>query len=302
MDYLAGKRFVIFGCGYVGSALARAAAERGAQVTALTRNAEKAVGLRAQGVHEVVLADLATDAWHERIAPGPEFVVNCVSSGGGGLEGYRRSYVEGMRSILAWAGGTAKPVGTFIYTSSTSVYTRGGGAVVDETSVPLAAVAGGGALVEAENLLRTAPALARQRWFILRLAGLYGPGRHALLDRLRENVEVLVGAGSHHLNLVHRDDVVAAILACCGAPPDTADEIFNVADGAPATKTELVAWLAARLGRRPPRFDGVQPASARRGGEPGPDRIIGNAKLRRLLGWRPKYPTFRDGYAEILRD
>ncbi len=301
MSSLHGKRLVIFGCGYVGSALARAAAERGAQVTALTRNAEKAAALRLAGMHQVIAADLATDEWHARIAHGPDFVLNCVSSGGGGLEGYRRSYVEGMRSILAWAGAGSKPVGTFIYTSSTSVYTQGGGAVVDESSAQLATVAGGGALVEAENLLRAAAASARRRWFILRLAGLYGPGRHALLDQLREGADVLAGTGTNHLNLAHRDDVVAAILACCAAPSDVAGEIFNVADGAPATKAEVMVWLAAQLGRPPPRFDGVQPASARRGGEPVPDRIISNAKLQRVLDWRPQYPTFREGYAEILR-
>src|SRR3954470_7596774 len=117
MESLAGKRLVIFGCGYVGTAVAGAAIARGMRVTALTRNAAKAVGLRTRGI-ETVIADLATSAWHEQIAGGADCVLNCVSSGGGGLEGYRRSYVDGMASILAWArrGGPAQ---TIVYTSST---------------------------------------------------------------------------------------------------------------------------------------------------------------------------------------
>ena len=300
MEALHGKRLVIFGCGYVGSALASVAVRAGAHVTALTRNPEKATALTSTGVSEVVVAELSSTEWHGRIAAGADFVVNCVSSGGGGPEGYRRSYVGGMRSVLAWAATGAKPADTFVYTSSTSVYPQGDGAVVTEATLPLATVAGGGALVEAENLLRAAPASARRRWFILRLAGIYGPQRHALLDQLRAGIGTLAGAGTNRLNLVHRDDIVAAILACLAAPGVVADEVFNVSDGAPVPKAEMVAWLAGRLGRPAPGFDGIQPASPRRGGEPVPDRIVSNARLGEHLGWRPRYPDYRAGYEQIL--
>jgi nucleoside-diphosphate-sugar epimerase len=216
------------------------------------------------------------------------------------LEGYRRSYIGGMKSILHWAATGAQPVGAFVYTSSTSVYPQGEGAVVDESATPLANVAGGGALVEAENLLRSASTEVRRRWFVLRLAGIYGPGRHLLLDQLRAGADVLPGTGNNRLNLVHRDDVVATILDCLGAPTGVANEIFNVSDGQPATKREVVEWLAQQLGRPVPVFDGIQPPSARRGGEPVPDRLISNAHLRACLHWRPRIPSFREGYRALL--
>src|SRR3954453_14228696 len=67
-----GKRLVIFGAGYVGSAVARAAVARGLHVTALTRNPEKAARLRELGV-TTVIADLAEPTWHAQIDGQSEF-------------------------------------------------------------------------------------------------------------------------------------------------------------------------------------------------------------------------------------
>ncbi|MBL9216343.1 MAG: NAD-dependent epimerase/dehydratase family protein [Opitutaceae bacterium] len=297
MEFLKGKRLVVFGCGYVGGALARAAAAAGATVEALTRNPATAAALEADGVGRVLVADLATDAWHGRVAPGPEFLVNCVSSGGGGIEGYRHSYLEGQRSILAWAERGGVPVGTFVYTSSTSVYAQDHGARVDEASPAEGGTPNGRVIRESELLLQAAAAACR-RWFILRLAGIYGPGRHHLLDQLRSGAGELGGDGAHRLNLAHRDDIVAAIVRCLGAPGAVGNEVFNVADSGPATREEVVRWLAGRLGRPVPGFSGA--ATARRGGLPVPDRVIRNEKLQRTLGWRPAYPDFRSGFAAIL--
>lgn len=295
MVSLAGKRLVIFGCGYVGSALAEAALAAGARVEALTRNPEKAAALRTKGIM-VVVADLASPDWHGRIAAGADFVVNCVSSGG--PESYRRSYVDGMRSILAWAPAGDQPVGTLVYTSSTAVYPQGGGVVVDETADAPGSTPNGAIIRESEKLLQSAPASAVRRHFILRLAGIYGPGRHHLLDQLRACVPALGGAGTHRLNLAHRDDIVSAILACLDAPATAGSDIFNVTDSAPAFRAEVVAWLAAKLGRPVPGFDGS--TTSRRGGAPMSDRIIDNAKLQRVLGWRPQYPDFQSGFGKIL--
>ena len=323
MNPLRDKRLVIFGCGYIGTAVAREALASGMKVEALTRNPERATELATMGVNAVV-ADLAADSWHERIARGPEFVLNCVSSGGWGIEGYQRSYVGGMRSILSWA--KRSPVGTVVYTSSTSVYPQTGGVVVDETDAiqvlsvqrpddmggtqpPPEATAGrapmphgasetGRVLLEAEALLREAGDACR-RWFILRLAGIYGPGRHHLLDQIRNGTAEMAGSGAQHLNLAHRDDIVAAIWAAFASPSSVSNRIFNVTDDAAATKAEVVQWLAAQLGRTPPRFSGGA-ASTRCGFVEQPDRLISNARLKAELGWQPKYPSFREGYRQIL--
>ncbi|MSU65182.1 MAG: NAD-dependent epimerase/dehydratase family protein [Opitutus sp.] len=287
------KRLVIFGCGYVGQAVAQEALARGWHVTALTRNAAKASELIGLGIESLV-ADLATDEWHERIQGAPQVVLNCVSSGGGGLDGYRRSYVDGMASILAWAGRGPGPVGTFVYTSSTSVYPQGEGAVLDETAATEAVRERGRILLEAESALRAATGVCG-RWFILRLAGIYGPGRHHFVDQVRSGE--VAGRAGHHLNLIHRDDIVGAIWACFGAPPAAANEVFNVADDGAATRADIASWLATRLRLPIPRFSG-EPMGNRRSVTP--DRIIGNSKLKARLGWRLRHPTFREGYDNLL--
>jgi nucleoside-diphosphate-sugar epimerase len=292
---LTGKRLVIFGCGYIGAALADEALARGMKIEALTRNPGKAAALRAKGIHAVV-ADLASSDWHAQIAGGADFVVNCVSSGGPGH--YRASYVGGMMSVLVWAAKGSAPIGTFVYTSSTAVYPQGGGGIVDETADASGSTPNGAIIRESEKLLQSAPGGIVRRCFILRLAGIYGPERHHLLDQLREGLPMLGGSGEHRLNLAHRDDIVAAILAGLTAPAGVGSDIFNVADSAPARRAEVVAWLAAKLGRPAPGFDGS--TTARRGGTPMPDRIISNAKLQRVLGWQPRYPDYRSGFGPIL--
>ena len=151
---------------------------------------------------------------------------------------------------------------------------------------------GGG--VNAEALLR-ASTVACARWFVLRLAGIYGPGRAHLLEQVRGGE--VSGRRDHRLNLAHRDDIAEAILAAFGAPPAVKNEIFNIADDGAAPKAEIAAWLAARLGVPAPRFSD-EPAVGRHSITP--DRVIVNAKIRKMLGWRPRYPTFREGYENIL--
>ncbi|MEZ0217660.1 MAG: NAD-dependent epimerase/dehydratase family protein [Rariglobus sp.] len=288
-----GKRahLVVLGAGYVGAEVVRQGLARGLRVTALTRNEVKARALAEAGA-EVVVADLAGEGWHARLGQGADFVLNCVSSGGGGPEGYRHSYVDGMKSVLAWA--AKAPVGTIIYTGSTSVYPQDGGVRVDETASVEESRTAGSPLVEAEDLLL---AWTGGRKFVLRLAGIYGPGRHYLLDQLRDGSGEVAGNGEYRLNLIHRDDIAGAVWAACEAPAGVEDGVFNVADDGAAPKSELAAWLAMKLGVPRPRFTG-EPAAGRR--RVTPDRVIANDKIKRVLGWRPVYPSFREGYAAIL--
>ncbi len=293
-DRNGGRHLVVFGAGYVGGEVARQAVARGLRVTALTRNPEKAQRLADVGV-EVIVDDLAASTWHKHAAlrDGAEYVLNCVSSGGGGPEGYRHSYVEGMKSVVAWA--ERARVGTLVYTSSTSVYPQSGGVRVDEEAPIDETRAAGSAIMEAEDVLSASRAGARR--FVLRLAGIYGPERHHLIDQLREDKGEVAGRGEYRLNLAHRDDIAAAIWGALDASAEVAGGVFNVADDGAATKAEVVAFVAARLGLPVPRFTG-EPASGRR--RVTPDRVIANDKLKRVLGWRLRYPTFREGYAAIL--
>lgn len=292
---LRGQRLVVFGAGYVGGAVARQGVAAGLKVMALTRNAAKAAELWAAGV-EMIEADLAGSDWQARVPTDVDWVLNSVSSGGGGVAGYQHSYVAGMHAVAAWARGGK--VGTLVYTSSTSVYPQDNGLQVDETAVTEPAGERAALLLAAEAVAlgMAQPGGGVGRSFVLRLAGIYGPGRHHILDQLRQG-EPLGGSGEHRLNLAHRDDICAAIWAGFCAPASVPGGIFNVADDQPGTKAELAGWLAGRLGLRPPRFDAAI-ASRRRAAVP--DRVILNAKLKAQLGWRPVYPGFREGYENLL--
>lgn len=288
----AGKHLAVFGAGYVGTAIVAAARRSGLTVTALTRNAETARQLAERGATPV-LADLQGDAWHGAI-PRADLVVNCVSSGGAGITGYRTSYVDGTASILRWLDAVG-PADVLLYTSSTSVYPQRGG-TVDEGAPTGESIGSARILLEAEELMAQAAGRQAARCVVLRLAGIYGPGRHYLLDQLRAGVTPLTGRGEHRLNLVHRDDIVAGVAAALVASRLSFD-CFNVCDDAPTPKSEMVRWLAERIGVPFPGFSGESDGGRR---PAPPDRAVSNAKAKRLLGWRPRYPNFRSGYEAIL--
>lgn len=295
MDW-AGKRLVIFGCGYLGARVAREAVTRGMRITALTRNAAQAEQLGQMGIHQVITSQIESPEWHPLIAPQQDLILNCVSSAGGGWEGYRKSYLEGMHSIVQWASGGA--IGTFIFTSSTSVYAQNNEEWVTEADPAAGSSEGARILREAEVLLEEKP-VGWDRSFVLRLGGIYGPGRHHLLTRAGADYTVAEG-DDIFLNPIHVDDAAAAIWAAAGA--DRVDGgIFNVVDNAPARKGEIVRYLAGELRRRKLRWSEVNRAVAGAGrGGVRPNRRISNRKARELLRWSPAYPDYRAGYASLL--
>ncbi len=217
-----------------------------------------------------------------------------VAAGGGGVAGYQRSYVDGLRGVAGWgarlyeSGATA---GHLVYTSSTSVYPQDGGVRVTEADSTGGEAETTRALIEAERIALAWPGAGAT---VLRLAGIYGPGRVHLVGQVRSGE--VAGVAETRLNLVHRDDIVDAMEAVWARGAAGA-EVFNLADDGAATKGEVVAWLAERLGVAMPRFTG-RPAGGRRAVTP--DRVIDAGRARAVLGWRPAHPTFREGYAEVL--
>lgn len=293
-----GRRVVVFGCGYLGARVAIQALKRGMRVAALTRNADRAGELTRLGIQQVVTAELDRSEWHPLLDPRQDLVVNCVSSAGGGWDGYRKSYLEGMRSILDWA--SSGRIGTLVYTSSTSVYEQGGGDWVTELDRAGASSEGGKILCEAERLLEEGPAAVKRR-FILRLGGIYGPKRHHLLTRALSDLSEKEG-DSIYLNSVHVDDAVAAVWAAAEADPGVEGGIFNIVDDMPARKGEIVAYLRERVSERGlGQSDTETPALAsRRRLGPRPNRRLSNRKAREVLGWHPRYPDYRAGYEPLL--
>lgn len=286
---------MIFGCGYVGTALAKALLEAGVRVGALTRNVEKAEALRALGLSRVVVADLDSDVWHAQVDEGYSAVVNCVSSAGGGIAGYRKSYVDGQRSILTWA--RERAIQAYVYTSSTSVYPQDGGVEVDELADTRLAPPTGQVLLESEALLGDAAFLPH--WYVLRLAGIYGLGRHFLLKQLLEGLGEIAGSGDYAMNMIRLEDIVSAIrVALSGAAPSG---VYNITDDAPSTKAAVLEHLAATMGLPVPVFnpEKVSERLKRRGGRM-PHRLVSNAKARQELGWSPQFSSFREGYADLI--
>lgn len=305
-------KIAIFGSGFLGCRFARLACEAGHSVSALTRNPQRASELWAMGVKNVAENLLHEDAWHERFAePEYDLVVNCVSSAGGGMDGYRLSYLDGMESIFRWCK-KGHHVRHFVYTSATSVYPQVNGELVAETDVPDTLTPSGQLLLEAENLVSEGSRLGHfDRATVLRLGAIYGPGRHHLLDQLRSGQTTFPGGGDFILNHIHVDDAVAAIYAAHSRhEPAPQYSVYNVTDSVYPTKAEVLQWIAGQLEIDPESiaFDPEsQTARAMRRQVPGfgsgtmPNRRVDCSLIASELGWKPAYPSFREGYAGLLR-
>lgn len=294
-------RVAILGCGYVGASLAREAVDAGWDVWALTRNKARLEGLTMVPKEQRIAADLHGDDWHEQLSGDFDVVWNLVSSAGGGLTGYEVSYVEGNRSIRRWASG--RKVGHFIYTSATSVYPQTDGEWVSEENVPdLESLSPSGRILRiAEQEIERFP--FAERTLVVRLGGIYGPGRHLYLDRLREGAPCIPGDGSGWLNLIYLKDITRALLDFGMREGGQAFDIINLVDNEPARKQEIADWLAGRLGVAGVPFDSgaVTSRTARRtiSGKL-PNRRVSNRKSRNVLGWEPCFASYREGYADIL--
>ena len=301
---MAGQRWIIFGCGYVGRALARTAVEAGHEVWIHSRNPDSLKQVICIPNHQKVIGDLHSEEWHPRLSGNWDVAINLVSSAGGGLDGYRLSYLGGNRSILKWA--RQGSVQRFLYTSATSVYPQSDGSVVKEDDVPgLQHLSPSGRILrEAElDLLQDTciPSI-----HILRLGGIYGPGRHLYLNKLMQGEEEIPGDGATYLNLIHLDDIVSALMQTAGwrseLPPRN---LFNVIDNAPTAKQEIVDWLAAELNVPSIPFNpALQGRRAQRRKSSGalPNRRVSNALFKSTLNWSPRHPDYRSGYKSILAD
>jgi nucleoside-diphosphate-sugar epimerase len=175
------------------------------------------------------------------------------------------------------------------YLSSTGVYGDTGGAWVDET-----APTGAGR--------RTARADADAAWLalgarVLRLPGIYGPGRSAL-ERVREDKAHRIALPGQVFSRVHVDDIVDA---CTKALKGT-QGAYNIADDAPSSGNSVIEEASRLLGLEPPPLQRIEDAnlSPQARAFYTENRRVSNFKAKRLLGWTPRYPSYREGLRACL--
>ena len=281
-------RLLIAGCGYVGEATADLFHAEGWQVEGWTASAASAERLREKPypVKAMNFADAPPLTAH----PTFDAVIHCASSRGGTADDYRRIYLHGARNLAA-----AFPDALLVFTSSTSVYAQTDGEWVTEQSAAEPERDTGRVLRETEDLVLAHGGI------VARVAGIYGPGRSALLRKFLSGEAVLDPATDRFSNQAHRDDIAAALFLLVRRyvrAPRLAGSylrIFNVADGNPLSIRECYEWLAQTLERPlPPASESVR---ARKRGNS--NKRVSSAKLQ-ALGWTPRYPDFATAMTQSI--
>ncbi|ACG73079.1 NAD-dependent epimerase/dehydratase [Anaeromyxobacter sp. K] len=274
---------LVAGCGWLGSAIARRLLFEGQRVTGIRRDPARAAALASTGIAPLAL-DLAAPGAEARL-PAVDAVVACQSATSDTTEAYRAAYLDANRALLAHA---RRCGARLVYTGSTGVLGQSDGLDVDESSPPMPLGPTAEVLAEAERAIQAAGA-AGLGACVVRLSGLYGPGRAGIVERVRSG-RLALGAGEQAwMNFCHLDDAVSFVLAAIarGAP----GAVYHGSDAAPARRREVVRWIADRIGVEPARAT-VAP--------PGPDRRVLSERTRAALGVTLACPSFREGLIPLV--
>jgi len=224
---------------------------------------------------------------HELVRDVPRPVARVVYAVGAderSPEAYRRAYVEGQQRLRDALDRRGDRVERWIFTSSTVVYGESSGGWVDENTTPNPRDELGAVALEGEQAART-PGTTH---VVLRLAGLYGPGRDRLVREAAAATTALDPEPSY-TNRIHRDDAAALVLASLAhaRPPPL---VVGV-DDEPADRADVLRHLARELGVPEPQVDPALRSRAHK-------RC--RSLVREELLARLQYPTFREGYADAV--
>ena len=279
------QRLLIFGLGYTGAAVARAALAAGFAVTATTRGGA-AVPAGVQAVPFAAAAPAIAAATHvlSTVPPAGE---------GGGVDPVLDAHGAAIAAapLLRWAG----------YFSTTGVYGDRQGGSVDETTPP--------APDQPRSRRRLA---AEQGWAALgdhravdlfRIAGIYGPDR-SVLDELRAGRARRIQRPGHVFCRIHRDDIAAATLAAMRQDRAAGVRVLHLADDEPAETAAVITEGARLLGIAPPPaipFEAAAPAmSAMARSFWQESRRVSAARTKAALGLAWRFPDYRAGLCAIL--
>ncbi len=279
---------LVIGCGYLGTRAALRWTAEGFQVAGVVRGPEHAVQLAGQGIVPVV-ADVTRPSTLDGLPPAA--TVLCSVGYDSRSETSRQAvYVDGLKAVLDRLGDEVQRV---ILISSTGVYGSTGGTWVDEDSPCLPSRSSGEALLAAEELLRSSRFADRS--VILRLGGIYGPGRLPRIAALDSGAPIPVAAG-HFVNLIHVDDAVGAIMSAEKSHAD--GRLYNITDGHPIERRTYLTQLSQVLSLLPPTF--CEPVEDNQDSDRRNDnKRVSNHRMIAELGVVLQYPNVTLGLKAI---
>ncbi len=285
---MAGQQLLVVGAGWLGGPLAETLCRQGARVWTLQRSAGNAP---RSGITAIAgdVRDGTNAPWCTQLPPQLDAVIVCVAPGRQAGDGYAETYPVAARGGVAIA--KARGARTILYTSSTGVYGRTDGGISRETDPIVPKDPRQQALFDAEQRVLTdgitdPPSLTR---IVLRVAGLYGPGRDPAARYRAAATTDPAGAEASWTNLAWRDDVISAIAHLITHPfAPGSTHCFNCADGTPMGMAEIARALGATV---------EAPPSARSHAGRSNQRIV--VEALRATGWRPSQPTVLHGLAAL---
>jgi len=264
--------------------LARQLLAKGWQVSGLRRS----VAQLPEGV-AAIAADLSDpaipQAWPQR---SPDYLVYCVAASQHDEAGYRSAYVDGLRHVLAWLAERGQRPRRLLFVSSSSVFAQKDGEWIDETAPTEPEGYSGKVMLEAERLALASGIPAS----VIRLTGIYGPGREWLLSQVRQGYRVAEEPPLYG-NRIHAEDAASLMAFLLQADADgvALEQCYIGVDDDPAPLADVVAWLRQYMGVT----EWSDQQRVRRTGS----KRCSNARVR-ALGWAPAYPSYKQGYAAIL--
>lgn len=283
-------RLVIIGYGYSSSAVARALEGQAESLHVTARGAEKIERLRSDGTDALAFDGSALSPALATALSGATHLLMSAPPGEAGdpllaAPGFSDLEVPALRRVA--------------YLSTVGVYGDHGGAWVDETS-PLCPVSQRSRQrVAAEESWQAFAAARNLDLGIFRLSGIYGPGRSAI-DNLRAGTARRIIKPGQVFNRIHVEDIGGAVARALMRNGPLG--IFNLTDDEPCPPQDVVTYAADLLGMPPPPEIPFETADLSPMGRSfyGENKRVSNAKIRSELGYRFRYPTYREGLKAYL--
>ncbi|RNJ44417.1 NAD(P)-dependent oxidoreductase [Mesorhizobium erdmanii] len=276
------KQIVIFGAGYSGKAFARANRDA-ATILGTTRSREKFAALRQAGITPLLFDGALTGEIGEALQKTTHLVISVApEEAGDPVLNAAREAIAGMPA-LEWIG----------YLSTVGVYGDYGGAWVDETAACRPVSKRSVMRVEAEQAWLKLGEEIGKPVAILRLSGIYGPGRNALVNLENGTARRLVKP-DQVFNRIHCDDIAGALWQLIDG---NTGGIFNVTDDEPAPPQDVVAYAASLMGVEPPPeipFDTAQLSPMARSFY-GENKRVANAAIK-AAGYSLRFPDYRAAF------